>query len=61
MYRAGERECPFCHGPAYRVRRRLLDRIASLILPQQRFRCASIGCGWEGNLPLKTSPPPRRA
>jgi len=60
VYRAGERECPFCHGRAYRVRRRLVDRVGSLIFPRHRFRCGAIGCGWEGNLPLRTSSLPSR-
>ena len=45
------RECPYRLGPAYRIRRRSIDRLVSLILPRHRFRCTSIGCGWEGNLP----------
>jgi hypothetical protein len=44
------RECPRCHGPAYRVRRRLIDRLISLIFPRHRYRCESWECRWEGTL-----------
>jgi hypothetical protein len=60
VYRTGEGECPCCYGRAYRVQRRLVDRVVSLILPRHRYRCGSIGCGWEGNLPLRTSSLPSR-
>jgi hypothetical protein len=33
-----------------RVPRRFTDRLISLIRPLHRYRCHSIGCGWEGNL-----------
>jgi len=49
---ADSRECPHCRGLAYRIRRRALDRFLSLIAPRHRFRCGSMGCGWEGNLPV---------
>jgi hypothetical protein len=56
LYRTGERECPCCLGRAFRVRRLPIDRVLSLILPRHRYRCESIGCGWEGTLPFRTSP-----
>lgn len=59
-YSTVEGECPCCYGDAHRVRRRLVDRVVSLILPRHRYRCGSIGCGWEGNLPLRTSSLPSR-
>lgn len=52
---ANWRRCPCCRGPAHRTRRRSIDRLVSLILPRHRFRCTSIGCGWEGNLPADFS------
>ena len=52
MYLSSQRECPSCRGPAYRIRRRVIDRFVSLILPRHRFRCGVIGCGWEGRLPV---------
>jgi hypothetical protein len=58
MYRSHDRECPRCGGPAYRVQRRAIDRLISLFLPRRRFRCGSMGCGWEGNLPLRPSSAP---
>jgi hypothetical protein len=30
------------------VRRRLFDRLISLVVPMERIRCASALCGWEG-------------
>jgi hypothetical protein len=60
VYRTGECECPCCYSRAYRVRRRSIDRVVSLILPRHRYRCGSIGCGWEGNLAVRTRSPPKR-
>jgi hypothetical protein len=34
------------------MRRRLVDRVMSLVHPQYRFHCGSFGCGWAGNLPV---------
>jgi hypothetical protein len=45
--------CPRCQGAVVRVPRRVIDRVVSLISPRHRYRCQSIGCGWEGNLPAK--------
>jgi len=58
MYLSHDRECPRCGGPAYRVQRRKIDRLISLFFPRRRFRCGSMGCGWEGNLPDKSSSEP---
>jgi hypothetical protein len=46
--------CPRC-GDArlLRVRRRLVDRLLSLVRPVFRFRCESVECQWEGNLPQR--------
>jgi hypothetical protein len=37
------------------VRRRLIDRLVSLLTPVRRYRCHAKGwgCGWEGNLRVK--------
>ncbi|MEO8039197.1 MAG: hypothetical protein ABI794_10540 [Betaproteobacteria bacterium] len=51
-YLAGDRACPNCNGRAYRIRRRFIDRLTSLVTPIQRYRCDSVTCGWEGNLPV---------
>ncbi len=45
--------CPDCHGQAYRISRRLIDRLKSLIVPQRRYQCKSRDCGWKGNLTIK--------
>jgi hypothetical protein len=42
--------CPRCHGSIVRVRRHLIDRLISLVLRRHRYRCLSMGCGWEGSL-----------
>jgi len=55
MYKGMARDCPQCGTGAYRIRRRVIDRIFSLLSPLRRYRCTSIGCGWEGNLPLRAS------
>ena len=45
-----ERECPMCGGPALRIRRRLIDRLVSLVIPVHRYQCQMATCGWHGNL-----------
>jgi len=42
--------CPRCNGAAYRVPRRLVDRLMSRFVGISRYRCRSTDCGWEGNL-----------
>ena len=43
--------CPECGGTGLvRVRRRFIDRVASVFLGLRRFRCTHAGCHWEGNL-----------
>jgi hypothetical protein len=44
--------CPDCFGPVYRVRRRVIDRLISMVSPRHRYQCLSPDCGWEGNLPV---------
>ena len=44
--------CPVCHGVAHRIRRRLVDRLISMVVMRYRYRCESMLCGWEGNLPV---------
>jgi predicted RNA-binding Zn-ribbon protein involved in translation (DUF1610 family) len=44
-------KCPWCGGVKLkRIPRRFIDRLISVISSQRRFRCESLGCGWEGNL-----------
>jgi len=45
--------CPRCQGALVRVRRLPLDRLISLLFPRHRYRCITIGCGWEGTLRRK--------
>ena len=52
--------CPKCDGPIYRIPRRSIDRVLSLISPKHRYRCGSWDCGWEGNLPSEGSRKPGR-
>jgi hypothetical protein len=43
-------ECPWCGGSSLeRVHRRPVDRLISLVWPQRRYRCHSLGCEWQGN------------
>jgi hypothetical protein len=42
---------PLCKGSLHRIKRRLADRILSLVTPVRRYQCSS--CGWEGNLRQK--------
>lgn len=43
--------CPCCSGPVYRIQRRSFDRFVNFFIPLYRYRCGTLGCGWEGNLP----------
>jgi hypothetical protein len=38
------------------VRRRFIDRLISLVRLQYRYRCRSMGCGWEGSFPVTRRP-----
>ena len=54
-------ECPRCHGSGSlsileRINRRFIDRLVSVIWPRHRYHCRSMGCGWEGNLPVERVP-----
>jgi hypothetical protein len=40
--------CPRCGGTLWRVRRRLFDRLVSLVSPRKRFRCYQ--CQWKGTI-----------
>jgi hypothetical protein len=42
--------CPRCGAVLFRVRRKPLDRVLSLVAPRRRYRCRAMGCGWEGTL-----------
>ena len=44
--------CPQCKSRAFRISRRFIDRVISLILPVRRYQCESRECRWEGNLPI---------
>ncbi len=48
--RTTQRTCPQCGGSLDRMHRRLIDRLASLFAPVQRYRCRNFSCRWEGNL-----------
>lgn len=53
--RADSYACPICGGDGLiRIRRRFIDRIASMFLGLRRFRCTHSGCHWEGNLRKRT-------
>jgi hypothetical protein len=43
--------CPRCGEPVFRIRRRLIDRVISVVRPVQRYRCDALQCQWTGNLP----------
>lgn len=48
--------CPRCKGSAYRVPRRSVDWLMSRFVWVSRYRCCSMGCGWEGNLRVSRRP-----
>lgn len=47
---ASEVLCPCCQGKLIRERRRMVDRLRSLIRPAKRYRCDNFACQWMGNL-----------
>ena len=47
------KHCPHCNGPIKRIPRRFIDRLLSMFSSIHRYRCRSMQCGWEGNLPEK--------
>ena len=54
--RRARQVCPQCGHTLYRVHRRLLDRLASLIVPLHRYRCNE--CGWSGlHISARVRPP----
>lgn len=44
--------CPLCDSPLFRIPRRPFDRLLSVIVPVQRYRCSArkedLSCSWEG-------------
>lgn len=44
--------CPHCDSPLFRIRRRPADRLLSIFIPVQRYRCSArnedLTCTWEG-------------
>lgn len=52
-------DCPVCHGRVERVRRKLFDRLLSLVSPRRRYRCISPLCQWEAAVRVGRNPKPR--
>jgi transposase-like protein len=40
--------CPQCASYARRIRKRFLDRMISVVMPVNRYKCQS--CHWHGNV-----------
>jgi hypothetical protein len=40
------------------VQRRFVDRMISLVRLRYRYRCRTMGCGWEGSFPTRRDPMP---
>jgi hypothetical protein len=47
--------CPHCHGCAYRIPRRWVDRVVSLFAAVRRYWCYQ--CDWQGNVRAKDARP----
>ncbi len=45
-----EFKCPLCMGKLLRERRRIVDRLFSLLKPVKRYRCENFDCQWLGNI-----------
>ena len=48
--------CPRCQGSVYRIPRRFIDLLITLLIPVRRYRCREMGCSWEGNVRIPTQP-----
>lgn len=53
--------CPHCKGSLSRVRRRLGDRIVSVLVPVVRLHCDVATCQWEGIRVVTRPPSPAHA
>ena len=49
------RSCPKCGGDFVRVHRRIRDHLQSVIVPVRRYRCSSLECQYEANVPKTLS------
>ena len=49
------RSCPKCGGDFVRIHRRIPDRLLCLIVPVRRYRCSSLECQYEANVPKTLS------
>jgi len=58
---AGRLACPRCGQHLVRVERRLLDRLISLVVPVQRYRCRMHNCQWEGTVRTNANGPTQRS
>jgi hypothetical protein len=48
MPRFTMRKCPHCGGSLHRIRRRLRDRMVSVLVPVRRYQCKNPDCQWRG-------------
>ena len=48
MKRYADHACPMCGGDLRRCHRHWSDRVLSLLVPVNRYRCKSTECQWEG-------------
>lgn len=46
----GTVKCPLCQWKLIRQRRRVVDRLWSLVQPVRRYRCENFSCQWVGNI-----------
>ena len=53
--------CPRCKASVFRISRRFVDLLVSLVVPIRRYRCISMACSWEGNLRTKQASLPNIA
>lgn len=49
-FTVSEVHCPLCQGKLLRERRRMVDRLRSLLKPVKRYRCENFDCQWVGNI-----------
>jgi hypothetical protein len=45
--------CPRCGGYLRRTRRRMTDRLVSMLVPVRRYECTGYTCQWQGTLRVR--------
>lgn len=53
-------DCPECGSRLGKIHRRTVDRIRSILVPVNRFKCQNRDCEWVGNIKQRSSKAQKR-